>query len=32
MNNYEELPEMKGKMSAKNLNTMLTPKMSSVPT
>ena len=30
MNNYEELPEMKGKMSAKNLNTMLTPKMSSV--
>ena len=35
MNNYEELPEMKSKMSAKNLNTMLTPKMSSgssVPT
>ena len=30
MNNYEELPEMKGKMSAKNLNTMLTPKMSSM--
>lgn len=32
MNNYEELPEMKGKMSAKNLNTMLTPKMSSSAT
>ena len=28
MNNYEELPEMKGKMSAKNINTMLTPKVS----
>jgi len=29
MNNYEILPEIKCKMSAKNLNTMLTPKISS---
>jgi hypothetical protein len=27
MNNYDELPVMKGKMSASNLNTMLTPKI-----